>query len=76
MQTHTIEELVQIVDTKVLRDIFINRRLCKNVLHHTDGTKRVTLLEQDGLIDGGEVLEESQGLIRKFHWFAEFHHWL
>jgi hypothetical protein len=74
MKTQTVEELIEIIDPKVLHELFIDGCFSKNVLHHTDGAKFATLFKQDGLIDRREVLQNGDSLVRKFHRVADFHH--
>ena len=74
MQRHAVEELVQIVDAKVLRKLFVDSCLSKNVLHHTDGAKRVALFKQKRLIDVAEIFQQSQSRIRKFHMVEGCHY--
>ena len=74
MQRHAVEELVQIVDTKVLWELFVNGCLSKNISHHANGEKRVTLFEQQRLINVAEIFQQSQSRIRKFHMVEGCHY--
>jgi hypothetical protein len=66
-QRHGVQELVQIVDTKILRELL--RHICFNqdVLHHGDRTKFLTLLEEDRLVDRREVLQKVDSVFTQFH---------
>ena len=67
VQTQTIKELVQIVDTKVLHELFSDSCLCKDVLHHTNSAKFTTFLEENRLINRREVLQDGDSFIGQFH---------
>ena len=66
-----IQELVQVINAKVLRKLFRDFCFCENVLHHRNGANGISFLDQDRLIDRGEVLEQVNSFIRQFH-----NHWL
>jgi len=65
--TKTIQELVQVIDTKIFGKLFFYSCLCQDVLHNRNGSKFFTFLEENGLVDGREVLQDVYSFIRKFH---------
>ena len=67
METQSVEELVQVIDTEILRELL--RHICFNqdVLHHRDRTKFLTLFEEDRLVDRREVLQKVDGVFTQFH---------
>ena len=58
MKRQTVEELVQIIDTEVTRELFRHIGLNQDVLHHRNSSQFGTLFEENRLIDGTEVLEK------------------
>ena len=69
MKSESIQELFQIIDRTIPRKIFFDLCLCKNILHDRDCADFVSLLYENGLIDGGEVLKDFDSFFRKFHMF-------
>ena len=67
MKTQTIKELVQVIDTKVLRELLSDGCFCEDVLHHRNRSQFVPFLEEDGLIDRREVLQKINSGLRQFH---------
>ena len=72
MKTQTVEELVEIIDPKVLHELFSDSCFSKNILHHTDSAKFATLFEQNRLVDGRKVLQQGNSFIRQFHRWTGF----
>ena len=65
MQRQSVQELIEIIDTKILREGFFNTSLRKDIFHHTDSAKRISFLKQNRLIDVGEVLEPESEFYQK-----------
>ena len=67
MHTQSIQKLVEIINSKIFRELFSHRCFSKNILHQTDSTEFTTFLEENRLVNRREVLQNGDSFIGQFH---------